>query len=79
MHLCISGFLPNNSDDDLVMFELDVEGSFNDHILKVLGHKSLSSMAEGEWLLTDEQITLVSGIIGQVLPSDLKLFIGVEV
>jgi hypothetical protein len=36
-------------------------------------------MAEGEWLLTDEQITLVSGIIGQVLPSDLKLFIGVEV
>jgi hypothetical protein len=79
MYLCISGFLPNNSDDDLVKFELDVEGSFNDHILKVLGHKSLSSMAEGEWLLTDEQITLVSGIIGQVLPSDLKLFIGVEV
>ena len=79
MHLCISGFLPNNSDDDLVKFELDVEGSFNDHILKVLGHKSLNSLAEGEWLLTDEQITHVSGIIGQVLPSDLKLFIGVEV
>jgi hypothetical protein len=79
MHLCISGFLPNNSDDDLIKFELDVDGYFNDQVLKVLGHKSLNSMAEGEWLLTDEQITLVSGIIGQVLPSDLKLFIGVEV
>ena len=70
--------LPNNSDDDLIKFELDVDGSFNDQILKVLGHKSLSSMAEGEWLLTDEQVTLVSGIIGQALPSDLKLLIGVE-
>jgi hypothetical protein len=78
MYLCISGFLPNNSDDDLIKFELDVDGSFNDKILKVLGHKSLNSMAEGEWLLTDEQITLVSGIIGQALPSDLKLLIGVE-
>ena len=78
MYLCISGFLPNNSDDDLIKFELDVDGSFNDQILKVLGHKSLNSMAEGEWLLTDEQIKLVSGIIGQALPSDLKLLIGVE-
>jgi hypothetical protein len=78
MYLCISGFAPNHSDDDLIKFELDVDGSFNDQILKVLGHKSLSSMAEGEWLLTDEQITLVSGIIGQALPSDLKLLIGVE-
>lgn len=62
----------------MIKFELDVDGSFNDQILKVLGHKSLSSMAEGEWLLTDEQVTLVSGIIGQALPSDLKLLIGVE-
>jgi hypothetical protein len=47
--------------------------------VKALGHKSLNAMAPGEWLLTDEQITLVSGIIGQALPSDLKLCIGVEV
>jgi hypothetical protein len=55
------------------------DGSFNDQIVKALGHKSLNAMAPGEWLLTDEQITLVSGIIGQALPSDLKLCIGVEV
>ena len=78
MYLCISGFLPNGSEDDLIKFELDVNASFNDQIVKALGHKSLHPMAQGEGLLTSEQVELVSEIIGQSLPSDLKLFIGVE-
>lgn len=78
MNLCISGFLPENPEDDSLKFELELEGSFNDQIVQLLGHKSLNAMAEGEWLLTDEQITRVSALIEQPLPNHLKLFIGVE-
>lgn len=79
MYLCISGFLPNNPEDDLIKFELDVDHSFNDQIVQALGHKSINAMAEGEWLLTREQVARISEILGLELPTDLKLFVGVEV
>ena len=79
MYLCISGFLPNDPEDDLIKFELDVGHSFNDQIVQALGHKSINAMAEGEWQLTSEQAARISEILGQELPTDLKLFIGVEV
>jgi hypothetical protein len=78
MYLCISGFLPDNAEDDSLKFELDLDGSFNEQILQFLGHNSLNAMAEGEWLLANEQVTQISLIIGQSLPANLKLFIGVE-
>jgi hypothetical protein len=78
MYLCISGFLPDSAEDDSLKFELDLDASFNDRIVQLLGHRSLNSMAEGEWLLAREQVTQVSELIGQSLPTNLKLFIGVE-
>ncbi|MFJ2333434.1 pyocin S6 family toxin immunity protein [Pseudomonas helleri] len=78
MHLCISGFLPESSEDDSLKFEHDLDSSLNDHIVQLLGHKTLNAMAEGEWLLTNEQIAHISEITGVSLPTDLKLFIGVE-
>lgn len=79
MYLCISGFLPNDPEDDLIKFELDVGHSFNDQIVQALGHKSINAMAEGEWQLTSEQAARISEILGQELPIDLNLFVGVEV
>lgn len=78
MYLCISGFLPDSAEDDSLKFELDLDGSFNDEIVHLLGHRNLNAMAEGEWLLTSEQAGQVSKVIGQSLPTHLKLFIGVE-
>ena len=79
MHLCISGFLPDDDDeDDLIKFELVVDGSFNEQIVQFLDHPSLNAIAEGEWLLTSEQVEQLSSIIGQPLPRDLKLYIGLE-
>ncbi|APC17683.1 hypothetical protein BLL42_18825 [Pseudomonas frederiksbergensis] len=78
MYLCISGFLPDSAEDDSLHFELDLDGSFNDEIVQLLGHRNLNAMAEGEWLLADEQAAQISKIIGQSLPTHLKLFIGVE-
>ncbi len=78
MHLCISGFLPDDDEDDLIKFELVVDGSFNEQIVQFLGHPSLNAIAEGEWLLTSEQVEQLSSIIRQHLPRDLKMYIGLE-
>ncbi|MFJ7881988.1 pyocin S6 family toxin immunity protein [Pseudomonas sp. NPDC096917] len=78
MYLCISGFLPDNPEDDSLKFELDLNSSFNDQIAQLLGHRSLDAMAEGEWLLTDGQIAQISELTRQSLPTNLKLFIGLE-
>ncbi|AIC19475.1 MULTISPECIES: pyocin S6 family toxin immunity protein [Pseudomonas] len=78
MYLCITGFLLNSREDDSLKYELDVDSTYNKQIVETLGHTSLNAMAEGEWLLTNEQITAISEIIGQPLPTDLKLYIGVE-
>lgn len=79
MYLCISGFLPDSTKDDSLKFELVLDASFNDQIVKLLGHKSLNQMASGEWLLTIEQVQQLALLINQPIPGDLNLFIGVEV
>lgn len=78
MYLCISGFLIDSAEDDSLKFELDLDTTFNDQIMKILGHTSLNKMARGEWLLTNEQAQKIALLIKQELPSDLKLFMGVE-
>lgn len=77
MYLSISGFLPDEEEDDSLQFDLDLDESFNGQIVQLLGHGSLNAMAEGEWLLTNEQVTEISKIIGVPLPTNLELFIGV--
>lgn len=78
MYLCITGFLAESAEDDSLKFELDLDAAFNDQIVQLLGHRNLNAMAEGEWLLTREQVVQISELIGQPLPTTLKMFIGVE-
>ncbi|MFL6606883.1 pyocin S6 family toxin immunity protein [Pseudomonas alvandae] len=77
MYLSISGFLPAEDEDDSLKFDLDLNESYNSRILQLLGHSSLNAMSEGEWLLTKEQVIELSQIIGESLPTDLDLYIGV--
>ncbi|WP_248745779.1 pyocin S6 family toxin immunity protein [Pseudomonas sp. MWU12-2037] len=78
MYLCISGFLPDNADDDSLKFELDLDSRFNEKVMRLLGYENLNVMAEGEWLLSGEQLEQISELIGQSLPTHLKMFIGLE-
>jgi hypothetical protein len=78
MHVCISGFLQESSEDDSLKFDLKLAPSLNEQIAQLLGHRSLNAMAEGEWLLTNEQAIQISSLIGQPLPIHLSLFIGLE-
>ena len=77
MYLRLYGFLPGDDEDDSLKFKLPIDRSFTDQIIKLLGHQDLNAMAEGEWLLTSEQVVQLSLVIGQTLPADLDLFIGV--
>ncbi|NWB50619.1 pyocin S6 family toxin immunity protein [Pseudomonas gingeri] len=78
MYLCITGFLPNNDEDDSLKFELCLDPSYNEKIVSLLGYKSLNAMAEGLWDLSDRQVREISALIGQELPTDLEMLIGVE-
>lgn len=75
---CISGFLADSSGDESIKFELDLDESHIQEILPILGLQSISEMAAGEWLLSNEQILRVSILAGRPLPTDLQMFIGLE-
>jgi hypothetical protein len=75
---CISGFLEDSSEDESLKFELDLDESNIQEILPILGLQNITEMAEGEWLLSTEQIKELSTIVGRPLPIDLELFIGLE-
>ncbi len=78
MSLCITGFLPDVFEDSSLKYELYVNDEFNEQIVGPLAHKSVDEMAAGEWLLTADQVAQISRLIGEVIPSDLDIFIGVE-
>ncbi|CAI8989322.1 DUF3837 domain-containing protein [Pseudomonas sp. IT-P12] len=78
MSLCITGFLPDAFEDSSLKYELYVDDEFNERIVALLGHMSLDEMAAGEWLLTADQVAQISRLVGEVIPSDLDIFIGVE-
>jgi len=78
MSLCITGFLPDAFDDGSLKYELYLDAVLNERIVALLGHKSLDEMAAGEWLLTADQVAQISRLVGEVIPSDLDIFIGVE-
>ena len=77
MYLRLYGFLPGDDEDDSLKFKLPIDRSFTEQIIKLLRHRDLNAMAEGEWLLTSEQVVQLSVVLGQPLPADLDLFIGV--
>ncbi|MPQ69661.1 MULTISPECIES: pyocin S6 family toxin immunity protein [unclassified Pseudomonas] len=77
MYLCVSGFLPESTYDDSLKFELDLGSCFNEQVVQLLGHKNLNEMSAAEWLLDKEQLEKIAELIGQSLPADLKMFIGV--
>ncbi|UZJ62002.1 pyocin S6 family toxin immunity protein [Pseudomonas sp. KU26590] len=77
MFLYIFGFLLDSTEDDSLKFEMKIDPSLDDEIVARLGHASLNAMAEGDWPLTNEQVTMLSSLTGRQLPTDLKLLIGV--
>ncbi|WP_419710908.1 pyocin S6 family toxin immunity protein [Pseudomonas sp. NFX224] len=78
MFLWISGFFKGDDKDDSLKYELTVQPEFEGVVMGVLGWKSLDESADGEWLLSDEQVQKIASALKEPLPSELDLFIGVR-
>jgi hypothetical protein len=78
MFLEITGFLIDDSEDDSLKFELDVDPEFEQGVMKALGWESLEAEADGELPLTATQVEAIAAVIKKPLPMDLDLFIGVR-
>ncbi|NWB98501.1 hypothetical protein HX882_21630 [Pseudomonas gingeri] len=77
MHLYITGFLVDDSEDSSLKYDLDVALEFEQAVMDVLGWKSLAEESDGELPLTSHQVQQISSVINESLPNDLDLFIGV--
>ncbi|VVN73208.1 pyocin S6 family toxin immunity protein [Pseudomonas fluorescens] len=78
MFLWISGFLKGDVEDDSLKYQLTVRPEFEALVMEVLGWKSLDECADGEWLLTGEQVQRLVLALNEQLPTELDLFIGVR-
>ena len=78
MFLWISGFLKDSAEDDSLKYDLTVRPEFEVAVMDVLGWKNLDESADGEWLLTGEQVQQVAKALNEQLPTELDLFIGVR-
>nr|WP_264082734.1 pyocin S6 family toxin immunity protein [Pseudomonas marvdashtae] len=78
VHLEITGFFPEDHEDDFIQFELDVGSEFESAIMAILGWESLADEVVGELPLSDAQVRQIERAIQQTLPENLNLFIGVR-
>lgn len=77
MGIWITGYFPDDNEDQFIKYEHDVNAKFNDELLKFLGHTSLEELAIGMWSLTEDQVRQIAKIIQEPLPLDLEIFISV--
>ncbi|NWD51756.1 pyocin S6 family toxin immunity protein [Pseudomonas gingeri] len=77
MHLCITGFLVDDSEDSSLKYELDVPPEFEQAVMKVLGWKRLEDECDGDLPLTSALGQQIAAVLEEPLPNDLDLFIGV--
>lgn len=77
MFLSISGFLRDDSEDSSLKYELIVKPQDEAAVLKILGWKSLNEGPDGEWLLSDEHVKQIALAVGEQLPTELDVFIGI--
>ena len=76
-YLSITGFLPDEVQDDSLQFELDITGSeMNEKVAQLSESKPLSEVEPGELLLNQDQITALENLLNVRLPKDLEYFVG---
>lgn len=77
MGIWITGYLPDDHDDQFIKYERDVDTTFNGALLALLGHARIEELAVGAWPLSEDQVRQVSSVLGLPLPLDLEIFISV--
>lgn len=78
MHfLLITGFFPDEAQDDSLQFELDITGSeMNERVAQLIESKPLDEVEPGELLLTQDQVTALENLLSVSFPKGLVYFMG---
>jgi len=76
-YLLITGFYPDDKQDDSLQFELDIEGTeLNEKVAELIESKPLAEMEPGELLLSECQVMALSDLLGVSFPDGLEYFVG---
>ncbi|MDR9754850.1 pyocin S6 family toxin immunity protein [Pseudomonas sp. SZMC_28357] len=76
-YLSITGFHPDEKQDDSLQFELTItDPEMNQALAQLTESKALEDIQPGELELTTEQIREIAGILNVHFPSELEYFIG---
>ncbi|RIJ11751.1 hypothetical protein DXT77_07960 [Pseudomonas sp. 91RF] len=76
-YLSITGFFPDEVQDDSLQFELDITGSeMNEKVAQLSESKPLSEVEPGELLLNQDQIAALENLLNVSFPKDLEYFVG---
>ncbi|WP_339430637.1 MULTISPECIES: pyocin S6 family toxin immunity protein [unclassified Pseudomonas] len=76
-YLSITGFYPDDAQDDSLQFELDITGSeMNEKVAQLIESKPLSELEPGELLLSTDQVAALETLLKVSLPNGLEFFLG---
>jgi hypothetical protein len=76
-YLSITGFYPDDKQDDSLQFELDIEGSeLNEKVAHLIESKPLNEVEPGELLLNESQVLALSELLDISFPEGLEYFMG---
>jgi hypothetical protein len=76
-YLSITGFYPDDAQDDSLQFELYIQDSeMNEKVAQLIESKPLNELEPGELLLTTDQVTALKTLLKVSLPKGLEFFMG---
>jgi hypothetical protein len=76
-YLSITGFYPDDAQDDSLQFELYIQDSeMNEKVAQVIESKPLNKLEPGELLLITDQVTALKTLLKVRLPKGLEFFMG---
>ncbi|OOH83612.1 hypothetical protein BK673_21630 [Pseudomonas fluorescens] len=77
LYLSITGFYPDDVQDNSMQFELDVTGSeMNEKVAQLIESKPLNELEPGELMLSSDQITALEVLLNVSFPKGLEYFMG---
>ncbi|SEM36067.1 hypothetical protein SAMN04487857_101345 [Pseudomonas sp. ok272] len=78
MHLSISGFFVNDSNNHSIQYELDIPQHSEHAVLEVMNWKSFAESPDGEFALSLAQVQKIEQVLQRPMPRELALYIGIE-
>lgn len=78
-YLSITGFFPDEKQDDSLQYQFDIEGDqLNQDVAQLTESKPLEELLPGEFELTRSQVAQLSTLLNIELRNDLEYFIGLR-